>query len=507
MKIFKRNLGTAPKALAFAFAGIALWSMSSQAAADTLLKDSTQTRPWSEESFIDLEREIFLAPASELDQLEHRIARLMQLSSTSHEVQYLMSSLLLRMYLVQPTDITYLKQSAMLAAQAYELNTRSELGVIALANILEASGEVQKGLDLLSELERKNVPLSWRFHFAKARFLGEEAPSAESMEHLKLALQDPKSIRSLVAPYAIAILGLSDAEAVRSQLEELNKVYPCIEFQLSLASIYLKDGDTKKALVLLQQLQKTHPNRAEPFILEASMVLSKSRDAFTARKLLKHASKLDVPEYLRSDFAMTLALSSLYEAKKSFDKKTLMEAVKLASQPEIAMLKISGALASEKRYPEILKFLSTVQTELPGIASSYGLEGEILLSQLKRPVEAANRFSDAIVLDNENSRYYNGRGLAYYQLKQMDLALVDFEYATRADPSSSSARYNLACVLALKGRGTEAIRILAGAIELEPSLLEKASHDKDFASLRSNVAFQNLLNDMKEIGNETVFAH
>jgi Flp pilus assembly protein TadD len=88
-------------------------------------------------------------------------------------------------------------------------------------------------------------------------------------------------------------------------------------------------------------------------------------------------------------------------------------------------------------------------------------------------------------------------GLAYYRMRQNEKALSTFNIALSIDPKDATARYNEACVLALMGRGDEALGSLKQAISLDGRLQTIASKDKDFEGIRANAEFQSLVQDSK----------
>lgn len=70
---------------------------------------------------------------------------------------------------------------------------------------------------------------------------------------------------------------------------------------------------------------------------------------------------------------------------------------------------------------------------------------------------------------------------------KMDRKLVKLQ------PDNATARYNLACSLALSKRKADALRVLAEAIELGYSDHEWMSQDPDLESLKNVAAFKALL--------------
>ena len=67
------------------------------------------------------------------------------------------------------------------------------------------------------------------------------------------------------------------------------------------------------------------------------------------------------------------------------------------------------------------------------------------------------------------------------------------EDCLRRDPGYPGVLYNLACCESLAGRGDEAVEHLRAALDAEPGLRESARDDEDFAPLRDDRRFEELV--------------
>jgi hypothetical protein len=82
-----------------------------------------------------------------------------------------------------------------------------------------------------------------------------------------------------------------------------------------------------------------------------------------------------------------------------------------------------------------------------------------------------------------------------YQEKDYATALAVAEAALEPYPGNGLALYNVACMAALLGRPDDALDHLGPALEAAPNLRENAKTDEDFASLRGDPRFEELLAD------------
>ncbi len=85
------------------------------------------------------------------------------------------------------------------------------------------------------------------------------------------------------------------------------------------------------------------------------------------------------------------------------------------------------------------------------------------------------------------------RAFRLYERKQYQAAARVFADIIRDAPDDANAHYNYACILALSGSPKAALRHLKRALELDRNLVRIAVGDPDFASLRNNPEFQDLL--------------
>jgi quercetin dioxygenase-like cupin family protein len=81
----------------------------------------------------------------------------------------------------------------------------------------------------------------------------------------------------------------------------------------------------------------------------------------------------------------------------------------------------------------------------------------------------------------------------FYARGDYEGAIAFLEDCLRRDPGYPGALYNLACCESLAGRGDVAVEHLQEAIEAEPGLRESARDDEDFAPLRDDSRFRELL--------------
>jgi tetratricopeptide (TPR) repeat protein len=82
---------------------------------------------------------------------------------------------------------------------------------------------------------------------------------------------------------------------------------------------------------------------------------------------------------------------------------------------------------------------------------------------------------------------------AYQRLGDTERAMATMREGYESDPDNWAANYNYACMLALHGKREEALQKLARAVELDPEAKELALGDDDFASVRDDPRFQEIV--------------
>src|SRR5690606_41793198 len=102
-------------------------------------------------------------------------------------------------------------------------------------------------------------------------------------------------------------------------------------------------------------------------------------------------------------------------------------------------------------------------------------------------------YQHAVNIDPNDSKARNNLGSSYMQLAMHDEAIAELRKAIDTDNTSGLAYYNLACAYARTGAKIRAVEYLQQAIARVLQARDWARTDRDFASVRSAPAFQNLL--------------
>ncbi len=446
----------------------------------------------------NLEEAIWLAEPDQLHTLEKSATRLVQEDPYSAYGHYLLAELYMRQFKQSPSQLRLLKQASELGQQAIDLSPSADYGYLVSAQVLDLMGYTDNALEILEGDPKIPLKASWRVSFLRGQMLSGQAPKDEVLEHFATSLGAAKASHNIIIPYIIATLhNSSQGVPLIEELHRWKASYPHRLFDLSLAMALGDNQQYKEAHKVYVQLQKDYPDFTEAFINDGIILytqLNNSKDAqFVLKQALLSGAGLDATR--QSLVKAHLARISLEHGKNFNEARALFaEAISTAKNPMEWIAFSHKAYEKNQRLQDFVTLLEDLRPTITGSSYLYALQGEVYSESLAQHEKAIESFSSAILLDPERSEFYNGLGLTYYRMHQLDKALSVFNEATKIDPQDATARYNQACVLAILGRSKEALGSLKAAIGLDPRLQQTARLDKDFTSMRVMPQFQDLTN-------------
>jgi tetratricopeptide (TPR) repeat protein len=140
-------------------------------------------------------------------------------------------------------------------------------------------------------------------------------------------------------------------------------------------------------------------------------------------------------------------------------------------------------LRSEKDYLDALDYYWAALAKKPSSAL-YNKAGiaELLMQRYR---EAGKDFGRAIHLDHENADAVNNLGVIDYEAKKYSKAIKQYEKAIRLQPASASFYSNQGAAYFGKKEFEKATVDYAKAMQLDPEILERTSHNGISAQLPS----------------------
>ena len=447
---------------------------------------------------VQLEKQLWTSDSDALPRLEAAIVREIQHNPQSVHYHYLLTSVYLRRFLQQPMQHRLLESALQMARQTIALDSSSELGYLALADIYDVVGRTDEAQEVMQVFTyRSTIKRSWRYYLLKAKiFL-----SAETLDHslalLKQALHSKSALPEVIIPYIIVMLDskyYGEPQAMVAALEKWRAHTPHPLFDQYLAALHTNAANYQQAWQIYVDLLQRDPDNRElrrNKAIIAYTYMNKDEEA-QQEFLALLAGAEDMAEFESALINTHLGIIYLRRNSAAQAQQVFLQAVHEIgghNDNDAILDVVVNAYRSVAKFHQLVAFLEQLNIEKPGHPLYYSLLGDVLAEYLGDYRRAAVAYENAIVLDPYNSQLYSALGLARYRLQELEQALLMFGKARSLDTLDATAFYNEACVYALLSRDAEAISSLQRAIELDASLRQHAREDSDFDKLRTHPAF------------------
>ncbi len=142
-------------------------------------------------------------------------------------------------------------------------------------------------------------------------------------------------------------------------------------------------------------------------------------------------------------------------------------------------------LRSEKAYLDAVDYFRAALVKDPNNAAIYNKMG-IAELMLQRYREAGKAFDGAIKRDRKLAEAYNNLGVVNYERKKYRGAIKNYKKALELSPSSASFYSNLGAVYFAQKKFEEATRAYAEAVKLDPNIFEHSSRTGVSAQIASS---------------------
>lgn len=451
-------------------------------------------------SSVQLEKELWSTSNEKLHALEDAIIREIQHNPESVHHHYLLTNVYLRHFLNSPIQSKWLDKAIKLARQTIYLDTNSELGYLALADIYDVVGKTEKAKEVFRVFTyRTTIEKSWRYYLIKAKiFLTAEAVD-NSLKLLQTALQKEGAPQEIVIPYVIVMLDAKHAgnmQAVVAAVERWRQKIPNPLFDQYIASLHMSNGNYEEARQLYRAMLDKDPFNREARRNWAIIAYRHMQNYEGAQKELLALldNKENVSQLEISVINLHLGIIYLHRAKQTQARDAFLSAFDITNNDDAMLEFVIAAYKQQKQFHQLASFLEHLNIEKPGNSIYYGILGDVWTEHIGDYRRAASAYKNAIVLDPYNGRLYSALGMAHYRLREFEQALKMFGKARTLDTLDATAFYNEACVYALLSRSEEAVSSLQKAIELDSSLRKHAREDADFDKIRELPAFIDMVN-------------
>lgn len=458
----------------------------------------------------DLEARVWSGDDFDLPAVERETVRIVQIDPKSAYAHQLMSHILVRFFTRDPGDLYLLKQASDLAQQAMDLDPTADSGYVAMADIMDLMGNPERGLALLDEAAAAGAEPTWRFYFTRSRLVSDDIDIKKVLGLLETALAFKDADRRVIVPYVVALLQSEHQGAdLAAALSDWQKRFPSALFQLTLAITETDLGHHQQASAIYSNILQAEPTNKEALVNQAVLLYRNLSEPVRAIKMFNDVLTMHASDLTSSTKAMALAhlgAAHLKHGDLQPAEDNFFAAVKADTENLGIIDFVTKTYRERKSHKQLVSLIRRVNENIGGTGVLHALLGETLSEELAKHDEAIRAFTDAITLDPDRSDYYNGLGLTYYRQKNYHQALKLFSAAGEVDPNDATARYNEACALALLQRSDEAVASLAEALTLDPRLAKSARSDTDFAGIKTNGRFRELV-EQADNADDEILSH
>ena len=302
--------------------------------------------------------------------------------------------------------------------------------------------EAQADVDMLRRTAERE-PRAAYMQALLAERAGKPAVAQKSLKDL-VSLIDPVPLDfiryrpQLLMLNGLAHYGLNEPEKAKQYLEEFQKAQGSTPVAKLLAQIYLTEGNTERAISLLEAYIKTSPNDGQAMTLLASALMAKGQHARAATLMQQALQAQDKPE-----FRTVLGISLIRSGQMGTGMAELEAAFKKDPRQTQAATALLGLYLRSNQAAKAVTLAETLVKQQPGNAGFHNLLG-MAKGQSGNVAGAKAAFEQAIALDPT--------------LVSAKLHLARVEIATGAYDAAAA---RLATILKENDKNTEAMGEMA----------------------------------------------
>ena len=253
-------------------------------------------------------------------------------------------------------------------------------------------------------------------------------------------------------------------------------------FAISVAKIMLALGKNKEARQFLMKFTQKYKDSYKAHVLLAEIY---EKDGGRRKAIDEYVMALDIKG---NDCKSYFKIAKLLKELDKKDESIQMLQTLLKTKPDYleATMTLGDLLCEQERFKEAA---NVYQDALKYHSSEYDLYYSlgIVFTRLNDFGQAKEMYEKAASL---NHKLFG----AYYNLGQICFIERDFEQAEKYfekclydEELEAMSYYGLAKIYVIKGQKEKAVTFINKAIEIEPSLLKKASSEKLFQSIREYI--------------------
>jgi len=257
----------------------------------------------------------------------------------------------------------------------------------------------------------------------------------------------------------------------------------------NLGMISLIENNVSQAVYYAEKEIILKPNSKDGWFLlgECNIKLSNKYKAFMCYKKGFQLDPYDIKT--RERFVITcLNLGETKEAIRQLEIIISLEPKNVSAYLNLAKLheELGNNILAEKYYKHLTKIDNRNWDNLYKLAVCQQKNGET--------DDALKSYEEFLKHVTNNANAYCNISLIHKAQNNLVKSSKYIEKASQINTNSASIFYNYACIAAVSGDTNTALSKLKRAIQIQPSLRNNASKDKDFISLKNSPEFQNIIN-------------
>ncbi len=237
-----------------------------------------------------------------------------------------------------------------------------------------------------------------------------------------------------------------------------------VRARMTLAGIYLERGDTDKALIEFDRVQRLGPERASVYATLARVYLKHQR--YQSAEQMFNTAILHRPGSIRLRMEFAEMLDGL---RRRTEAAALYHQIVLLDPENIDALFQLGRIYSIKNdYSLSMQYYNKVLALRENNSPQTWFNIGLVHTSTEHYEQALDAFRQAVKQNPEYEQAWNNLAEVHIQLEQYDLAIEALQQAIATNPEYSMAWFNLGVVYTNKNETENAIDALQKAVDIKP---------------------------------------
>jgi tetratricopeptide (TPR) repeat protein len=339
---------------------------------------------------------------------------------------------------------------------------RAQIGLCALAMVAASAGLASAQASKAAPSARQRLDHATQLHQA-----GDFAGAAREYEAFLKSHPDVADARSNLAAAYVRLGRLGEAIEQYKKALALGNASDATAVRFNLGLAYYKAARLDEAKQALAKVLAAQPEHDNARLLLANCHLSAGEN----KKAIALLAPYEARRKEDRAFAYVLGTAYLREGEIEHGQALVDVVLRQGESAEAHFMMGTAQMARGDAVAASLEFRRALELD-PQLPSANALLGRTL-SQMSKADEAAECFRRELARNPYDFESNLLLGMHLHKAEQKyDEALVHYQRALRARPSSPEARYQIGLVYLMTGREAEALALIEGVVKDVPDFLE-----------------------------------